>query len=555
MLKKTVLIFVAFLFWIPCFAELHIGTIRFEGNKSISESKLAATIYSKNGAIYDQQVINDDAKRIADLYKNKGLLHVRVPAPQIITASPENIDVIFLIQEGNEQNIEQIFVQGNRYLSCEKIAADLNLRNIPLSQLSAKMKVLREYYADNSFLFASVKLDSLVQKNAAYLAYLEVAEGSFCEFDEYKFVGNKVTQDETILRISQIENIKKITPAVLQNAAENLRSKDYIKACEIIPLNGKQLLFQIEEDRMSRIAGVLGYDNSQAGKNKFAGYLNVEFLNLSGTDRSLALNWERLVTDQTTVEMAYHESGFRRFPLEADFSLQREEVDSTYIRTQFHTDIYVHNLSNKYGLYISFDEIYPGSRRPRTVESASYRKVGAFWDFSAVNYAKNPTGGYAYYLKYYYIFNKVDHKNVTKQAAELEYEIYHKIRPKLVLAAKINVDVIENKKLNYLEYFALGGYQSLRGFEENQFQGYRLGWTNLELRLLTSRNSRLFLFTDYGYVENSEYTMNDLFGFGFGMNMQTKVGLLGITYGFSYQNGELRNPLDGIIHFGIESKL
>ena len=145
-------------------------------------------------------------------------------------------------------------------------------------------------------------------------------------------------------------------------------------------------------------------------------------------------------------------------------------------------------------------------------------------------------------------------KNISKQAVELSFNHYFGISGNLVVAAGANANVIENKALTPFEVFELGGSRNLRGFNENQFSGYRILWSNLELRYLLSRNSRAFLFSDYGYVHNDEYTFDKLFGFGFGLRVETRLGILRLDYGFSYFEDELRNPLDGIIHFGLETK-
>jgi len=76
----------------------------------------------------------------------------------------------------------------------------------------------------------------------------------------------------------------------------------------------------------------------------------------------------------------------------------------------------------------------------------------------------------------------------------------------------------------------------------------------MEFRYLLGKDTRFFLFTDYGYVENSFYRYGKLFGFGFGLRIATRLGLFGFDYGFGYQE-RLRNPLEGIVHFGIETKL
>ena len=64
----------------------------------------------------------------------------------------------------------------------------------------------------------------------------------------------------------------------------------------------------------------------------------------------------------------------------------------------------------------------------------------------------------------------------------------------------------------------------------------------------------IILFTDHGFVENEFYRYGKLFGFGFGLRLETKLGLLGIDYGLSYHK-KFKNIMNGVVHFGIETKL
>lgn len=553
-MKHFILFFFLLIYSLGFSAELRIGEIQFEGNFAVEKEELKKTIYSKNGGLYNQQIINEDAERISKLYNKKSILNVKILQPQIITKDPQHIDIIFIIQEKEEPVISKFFLTGNRYLSLEKISSEVNLNNVPLANLAKTMQELVNFYTRNGFLFASLQIDSLRQSKSFYQVYITIEEGDFCEFDEYKFRGNKVTKQNTILKISQIASLPRITPFFLDAAAEKLRRKDYIKTCEIIPLNGKQALFLIEEDRMSLISGILGYDNSKP-KNKFTGFINVDFLNLYGTDRAMSIFWKSLGEEGSSIQLDYHESGPLKYPIAADFSLNRTEVDSTYISTQFNTDVYYQDINSKYGIYFGLEDIFPGSRRPKLIAENSLQKIGALWEISKVDNFRNPSSGHENDLRYYYIFSKKNNNSVSKQAVELEVNYYQHLGTKIVLAAGMMAKVIENKELSEYELFKLGGHNNLRGFTEDQFSGYRITCTSLELRLLTSYDSRLFLFTDHGYVQSQDYRFNDLFGFGLGMNLRTKLGILAITYAFSYQNEELRNPLDGIIHFGIESKL
>ena len=467
----------------------------------------------------------------------------------------KEIDIVFKIDELEKLKINKLILNGNKYIPDNKLLDTIDLDNLYLSNLNLAIEDIVEIYTLSSFLFSSVYVDSLLKTSSMIDGYLKIHEGNYCEFHDFKFRGNKITTNKTLLKISQLENIEKFTPLILDQTSEIIQKKKFIKNCEIIPLNHHQLLIEVEEDRMSLISGIAGYDNSESASNKLTGYLNLEFLNLYGTDRSLSLFWQRISADRNSIELKYHESGINRFPVSADFLIFREEVDSTFIRTKFDAEVYYYDLFNKYGIYMGMEDIFPGRRRPKIVEKTSFKKVGIFWEKNITDYYLNPSSGSIFFLKYYYVFNRIETDNISKQAVELSFKRYFGISDNLVLAAGANTNVIENKALTSYEVFELGGNQNLRGFNENQFSGYRIFWSNLELRYLLSKNSRAFLFSDYGYVHNDEYTFDKLFGFGFGLRFETRLGILRLDYGFSYFEDELRNPLDGIIHFGLETKL
>jgi len=536
-------------------AELIIGEITFEGNHLISDRNLSMNISASSGSIFNQELLNKDVQQISEYYSSKGLFNIKVHSPQIITNSPTKIDVIFKIEELDELLVNELNFNGNSYITDSKLSSIIPRHEFTLSELANTFQSLAAYYADNGFLFADVKLDSLKKHNEQFTVFINIDEGKFCQFTEYKFKGNKTTRDETLIKISRLNRTDQITPSILQQAANNIKQKKYIKNCDLVPLDHDKLLFMVEESRMSLISGILGYDNSKEGKDRINGWIDLEFMNLYGTDRSLAFNWQHLSADNSSIKLTYHESGFANYPINADLLVYRQEVDSTYIRSKFESEIYYYDLFNRYGVFWGMEDIFPGSRRPAIIDRSTFNKLGVLWDMTALDNILNPSSGTEVYLKYYYIFNTVDEKDIRKQAIELRVARYFDLGKNLIIGFDVNAKVIEKKQLTEFEVYELGGAKSLRGFNENIFSGFRVGWSDLELRYLFGRNSRLFAFGAYGYVENQEYKYNDLFSFGFGLRTQTRIGLLGIDYGLGIQNGEMRNPLDGIIHIGIETGL
>ncbi len=535
-------------------AKPTIGKIDFEGNTFITNDRLSYQINSKKGNIFNQKVLNNDIKLISRLYEQKGFYNIKIHTPVIIPKLPDEVDIKFRIDEKDNPAIAKLQLIGNHYISDRMIFDKISNNAKELPDIQMILKNIVDFYASNGFFFADIQINNIKIISDSLDVTLQIKEGKHCDFKEYKFEGNKVTRRNTLLKISRLSLVKDITRNVLQQAAENVRRKDYIKSCQIIPINHSQLLFKIEEDRMSRISGIAGLDNSKE-KQGITGFMNLQFLNLYGTDRSLSLNWQHLSTTKRIIELSYHESGFRDIPINGNFILRREEIDSTYIKTKFDSEMYYYDLLNKFGFYFGQDDIFPQTNDQQLAEKLNFRKLGIFWQRINIDNFLNPTRGSEFYLKYYYIFSNVEGNNVKKQSVEFSWEKYYDLAKKIVSYSNISANVIENKDLSEFETYELGGNKNLRGFNENNFSGFRIGWINLELRYLLGNNSRIFLFSDYGYVESTEYTFGKLFGFGFGLRTETKLGILGIDYGLNYNGKNFRNPLDGIIHFGLETKL
>ena len=534
-------------------ARLIIGEINFNGNSFIAGGELRKVIFSSSGSEYDQKTINDDVKKIVEYYAEQGYYHIKVAMPTLETSNPQNIRVDFHINEFSRLVIDSLQIKGNNYIGEDKIYANFQAGVNNLNQLNNFIKRTAEFYTEQGFYFAKVKLDSVKKVENRLNAFITIDEGDYCEFDKFVFEGNKVTRDKTILQITGLDRQVKITPEIIEFARELLEQKQYIKSAVILPLNPSTLLIRIEETRMSLFSGIAGY-NSREEDKQLTGYLDLNFMNLFGTDRGVELHWQRLSEFSSYIEMSYHEPGLYAFPLSADFSIYREEVDSTYIESSFDAEVYYHNFKNKYGLYFAYDDIFPGTRRPKVIEKTNFTKIGVFWYYNNVKNRYNPRNSMDVRSKYYYIFNRVETESVRKQAVEISYSKYFPLSRALVAAVSLQTNLIENKQITEFELYDLGGFNNLRGFMEKRFQGYRVGWSNLELRYLLSKQSRVFIFSDYGYVKNNTYTYGKLFSAGFGLRLETRLGLLGIDYGVKYFN-EWDNPLDGVIHFGLETGL
>lgn len=115
------------------------------------------------------------------------------------------------------------------------------------------------------------------------------------------------------------------------------------------------------------------------------------------------------------------------------------------------------------------------------------------------------------------------------------------------------------------EQYRIGGNKILRGFDEESIFVDMYHLATLEFRYLLGENSYYFLFADNNFSTDLATTLGDKrsyhYGFGTGVNFETKAGIFGISYALG-GNRTVQNdvstkapPLfrNGKIHFGYVS--
>jgi outer membrane protein insertion porin family len=144
--------------------------------------------------------------------------------------------------------------------------------------------------------------------------------------------------------------------------------------------------------------------------------------------------------------------------------------------------------------------------------------------------------------------------NINLQRFALSFSGFYQIFSGQVIALGLNGRELRGNFFEQSDLFRLGGTLSLRGYREEQFLGSRIGWTNLEYRLLLSRRTFAFLFFDTGYYFLQEDLSRNIsksegfkIGYGLGLNLETSLGVLGVS--FALAKGDSFG--DGKIHFGI----
>lgn len=97
--------------------------------------------------------------------------------------------------------------------------------------------------------------------------------------------------------------------------------------------------------------------------------------------------------------------------------------------------------------------------------------------------------------------------------------------------------------------FRIGGANTMRGFQEEQFHTAAYGIVRFEMRLLIGGRSDLHTFLDGGWIGDTGWVYTP----GVGLNLETRAGLLQLDFAWGQLAGNAFMFRNGVIHLGIES--
>jgi outer membrane protein assembly factor BamA len=547
---------------LPLAAQIRIRDLTFDADFPVDTAELAAASGITQGDAYDPEAVKAAVTRIREHINKQGRYYVRMPFPEMIPVSAEELDLRFSLREEHSSESVVVRFTGLRYFTEAKLRQQLlvgNEQTFTLGKLPSLLDNILRLYHERGYLFARVMLDSLVL-DENLTAWIGVNEGKVFRPERFYFEGNTHTRDETLLRISGLRDVRVITPAVLEEAVQNLLNKAYLTECVVEPIDPSSLLIKVKEGRMTFLEGVLGL-NRRDGKTDLNGILRVKFLNLWGSDRAISLYWTKDPT-RSLLELSYHESGVRGIPIAGDIYLHRSTQDTLWIKSKVSTQIYGYRKNHRLGLDLkSENNLYDPSFYRGPSQRTSSIGIGAFWSYSNAFPTVNPRGGLSL-TALYRLINASEGKEWSG-AFELDNANYIGISNRLVGAVGVHIRNLDDNSARDYDLYRMGGYNNLRGYREGEFQSWQLGWASYELRWILNRGSRFFVFFDHGLQAYKHPLADgyekryktDIMGVGIGFRVQTKLGILGVDYGLGYRDKRWSGLGSGMIHAGFDLSL
>lgn len=455
----------------------------------------------------------------------------------------------------------------------------------PRTLARQKGKIIR-YFENRGYPFTTAQLDSVSISSGQLSAKMIIDKGPEIKIDSV------VVKGTSKVRPKYIQTYLGIRPDDLYNESRIRNVSTRIKELAFVAENrdpivqfqedkAKVLLF-LDKRKASEFDGILGVlpNNQDPGKVLITGELKLKLLSAFGRGELISLQWQKLQARTQRLDVVLTVPFLFNTPFGIDGSFNLYKRDTLFLNLQGKGGI-IYQMRGGDHLKVFVDARTTnviarsvlingsGALKPDFVDS-QILLYGFGANISRLDYRFNPRKGFDLEAEVSAGTKTIDkdatvpperYAGLTSKSfianATLHANYFIPIAKRQTIRIGLKGGYLFSDQLFESEMFRIGGLKTLRGFDEESIYANLYSIGTVEYRFLIDRNSFAFAFFDGAYYEFNGVNSNVSdrpFGFGLGVNFETKIGIFSVTYALGKQ---FNNPIDfrtGKLHFGIVNR-
>ncbi|MGN6616265.1 MAG: BamA/OMP85 family outer membrane protein [Ilyomonas sp.] len=454
---------------------------------------------------------------------------------------------------------------------------------------------LLNYYANNGYPFATVRLDNFYIENASVSAKLDVEKGALYRIDSIHLNGNVKLSQHFLhqyldIQSHELYNLQKLDK-INQRIAE-LPFAEQSQPWDVTMLNtGAILNIYLQPKQSNQINVLIGFlpaNQQLGGKLLLTGQANLNLKNAFGTGETIGLDWQQLQSKSPRLNLLFQKPYLFNTSVGLNFNFELYKRDTSFLNinglfglqyalSSKETGKLLLQTSRTNVLNIDTLQVMFTKKLPDVIDVSSV-SIGLEYDYFNTNYRFNPRSGNEFVITGT-AGNKIIRKNnaiLQLKDASFDYnKLYDSLKLKsyqlriqanashyfpvgkqATFKTALQLGLYQSPSYFNNELFQMGGYRLLRGFDEESIYTNRFAVATIEYRYLLARNSYFFGFTDIGwakYQSNSLSFSHTYAGVGAGLAFETNTGIFNITYAVGKRDDTKFDLRQSKIHLGFIS--
>lgn len=522
------------------------------------------------------------AQVLARHYQRRGYLHATVDSATVHAEPPPR--ATFYVSRGPRAAVDAVVLEGADALPEQALRRTMELRSgAPLDQyvLDGDLHALREAYRAEGYPLARVGVAAIrpTDDTETVTVHLSIDEGPQLWLKSIVLEGAERTRPAYVARAAGLAfdaPLRDYDGAALQQALEGTGLFEQVErpAIQIDADGGATLTVPLEERPPGVFDLVLGLlpDGGVGGSTALVGSGRLELENLFGGGREADLHLDQRPGRTSAVNVRLRDPFLLGRALDAEAAFSGVQRDSSYSTQSYRASLgYDVQPGWQVRATATRNVTRPGPRgqalqqgEQRVARSRSLR-VGVGLRINRVDSRRSPRQG----LRADLLIEQGRQQRTGRRVVEGDtvrtqqtgrparmqghLRTFWPVGARQVVVAGGNARGVFTESYDISDLFRLGGFDSLRGYDEDRFIGRFVGRILVEHRLFVDRTSFVFAFAETGWVDRPEIEGRAAAtswhpSAGIGAELRTGLGRVNISYAMNPDDG---GPTDGRVHLGL----